>query len=193
LKKVNGWSSKLDTPFEITANEFMTWAVEDSKLDLIHNWVNALGNVKRAIECRTDELLYAMCLHVKSETEKWSFPKKVESLQHLGIIAPKILNKINKKRNQLEHQYIKPTKDDVEDALDVANLFIGYTEKYSMKGYRIAELRFGERAREERDLILIDRKNNTILIREKDNEHKLTIGSEDVWLKIAKEIVARII
>jgi len=35
----------------------------ESKSD--HALIDALGNAKRAIECRVDELLYALCLHVK--------------------------------------------------------------------------------------------------------------------------------
>ena len=30
----------------------------------------------------------------------------------------------------MEHQYIQPTASDVEDALDVATLFIAYTDKF---------------------------------------------------------------
>ncbi|MEA2075447.1 MAG: hypothetical protein U9O85_06905 [Euryarchaeota archaeon] len=47
-------------------------------------------------------------------------------MQKGGIIAPQILKKINDKRNLLEHEFKKPSLEQVEDALDVATLFISY-------------------------------------------------------------------
>ncbi len=51
-------------------------------------------------------------------------------MNSIGIISPEILKKINRKRNFLEHEYIYPSKEEVEDALDVAKLFVAYTNKY---------------------------------------------------------------
>lgn len=59
-----------------------------------------------------------------------NFPTKLDKLNQLGIIAPRILKKINHIRNLLEHQYKIPKKEEVEDAIDVAMLFIEYTNKF---------------------------------------------------------------
>lgn len=58
--------------------------------------------------------------------EHWNFPNKIKFMQKGGIIAPQILKKINDKRNLLEHEFKKPSLEQVEDALDVATLFISY-------------------------------------------------------------------
>jgi len=115
--------------YEICAEDFLKFALKDSKGGDLRSRVNALGNVKRAIECRVDSLLYNHCLHEKSEKERWFFPKKIEVIRKLGIVAPDILKKINKKRNELEHRYIKPTEDEVNDALGVAELFLTATDE----------------------------------------------------------------
>ena len=180
-QKIIDWISGLDHhPFEITASQFRDFAIEDSKMNSIHNRVNALSNVKRAIECRIDELLYGVCLHIKSERENWNFPKKIQVLGDLGILAPPILTKINRKRNQLEHQYVEPSRDDVEDALDVANLFIVYTDRFWIRG-PILEMRRGPK-----NLIAINRKKGIIAIKEGESVRELKISDEDGWLKVAK-------
>lgn len=172
------WEYSPDGGFEINAHQFQEFALEDSKSDSIHSRVNALSNVKRAIECRIDELLYGLCLHVKSEKEQWNFPRKLKALSEVGIIAPRILEKVNRQRNRLEHEYIQPTKEDVEDALDVASLFLSYSDFLNnspvvvrMSGFRVT----------------ISRKNGILTVKENEKEEReLKIGSDDSWLKIAK-------
>lgn len=177
---------KKEAPFEIEANQFRDFAIEDTKIDTVHQRVNAISNVKRAIECRIDELLYAFCLHIKSENEKWNFPKKIQVLGDLGVFAPRILQKINRKRNQLEHQYVKPTQEDVKDALDVATLFIGYTDRLlHYPNFMLMEIKW-----ELKNSMTINRKRGIIVIKEDDSVRKVKIGDEDGWLEVAK-IIAR--
>ena len=54
----------------------------------------------------------------------------MERLNKLGVVAPRILRKINKIRNILEHKYKLPDKKEVEDAIDIGILFIEYTNKF---------------------------------------------------------------
>jgi hypothetical protein len=121
---------QIDIPFEIDPRSFLKFAESDYRKKYPHHMVNALSNTKRAIECQLDSLLYAFGLFGKAQKERWSFRKKADSLSHLGILAPDILKKINRKRNLLEHEYRPPEKPEVEDALDVAKLFIEYTDKF---------------------------------------------------------------
>jgi hypothetical protein len=44
------------------------------------------------------------------------------------VLTPRILGKITHLRNRLEHDFATPSKRDVEDALDVATLFVSYAE-----------------------------------------------------------------
>ncbi len=172
---------------EIGAEDFHRFAIEDSKGRDLRSWVNALGNVKRAIECQIDTLLFIYCLHKKSQKEKWDFPKKIDVIQQLGIVAPRILGKINKKRNELEHGYIKPTKDDVDDALDVAKLFLAYTDgiaygpkrpivSYGLDGDFEVQLE-----RKKGFVKLVDYKNKT--------KKKAKINKDDGWIEFAKILV----
>lgn len=169
--------------YEICAKDFLQFAMEDYKGNDLRCWVNALGNVKRAIECRVDAILYSHCLYKKSEKEKWAFPKKVEVIGQLGIVAPRILKKINKKRNELEHGYIKPTEEDVEDALDIATLFLAYTnslEEESIVKYGVKKDFEIELKAKEGFVRLTDYKSNT--------GQKAKIDADDGWIEFAKAL-----
>lgn len=168
--------------YDITARDFLNFAIEDSKGDDVRSRVNALGNVKRAIECRMDTILRYYWLHVKSEKENWDFPMKSSVLQELGIIAPRILKKINRKRNQLEHEYLEPSRDDVEDALDVAILFLGYTDRLMHTPTEMET---------DNAIIKLDLKKGIIDIKDKkDKRHRVVeVGREEEWKMFAKTIV----
>lgn len=120
----------IKVPFELKAKDFLKFAECDLSSDSTHQQVNALSNIKRAIECQLDSLLFGFGLFRKSEKENWSFPHKIECLNKVGVISPSILKRINKKRVLLEHKYESPEKEQVEDALDVATLFVEYTNRF---------------------------------------------------------------
>jgi hypothetical protein len=167
---------------EIEAEDFLEFAKEDSKGTDLRSCVNALGNVKRAIECRIDSILYVYCLHKKSGKEKWDFPKKIEIIEQLGIVAPSILKRINKKRNELEHRYVKPTPEEVADGRDVAKLFLAYTSRLVAKpitGFEKEgdyEIKLN---REEGIATLIDKKK-TIGVQ------SASMDDDDGWLEFAR-------
>ena len=168
---------------EICAEDFLKFAMNDSKGRNLRSWVNALGNVKRAIECRVDSLLYNYCLHKKSEKERWNFPTKIEIIQQLGIIAPRILKKINKKRNELEHRYVKPTEADVDDALDIATLFLAYTNELANQpiiSYGVRDDFTVELKRKEGIIKLIDHANKI--------KKNAKIDDEDEMIEFAKRL-----
>jgi len=119
----------VETPFQIKPREFLRFAEHDLNDDYEHHLINALSNIKRAIDCQVDSLLIGFGLHDTTK-KRIDFPTKIALLNSLGIISPKILEKINRERNLLEHEYIKPDKDSVEDALDVATLFFAYTDRF---------------------------------------------------------------
>jgi len=126
-----GWGGgRIETPFDIKPSEFLKFAEDDLKIGGQHHLVNCLSNVKRSIECQIDSLLFGFGLHNRSKKEHWSFPKKVEVLNEISVVSPRLLTKINKLRNVLEHNYSLPDQERVEDALDIAVLFIKYTDKF---------------------------------------------------------------
>lgn len=120
-----------EIPFELKAEGFMNFAELDMKGGSDKDNVNALSNIKRAIENRMDSILFVFKYHKLAGD--WNFPEKMEKLNKLSIVAPRVLKKINKIRNLLEHQYQVPRKDQIEKAYDVAILFLAYTRNFIRK------------------------------------------------------------
>lgn len=112
-----------------------------ARRDLVENddraLVNAIGNIKRAIDCQLDVLLEIYGLLRLSMKQKWGFPRKIEIIQKTGVISPNILKRINKTRVDLEHFHKKPEREKVLMAVDVAELFI---ELHKYKTSRIVLL-----------------------------------------------------
>ncbi|MFK5915575.1 MAG: hypothetical protein QM484_14505 [Woeseiaceae bacterium] len=111
----------------ITPKEYLEYADKDLLQGGNHGYVNALSNAKRAIDCQITNLLFVLGL-----PKSGNIHKKIEKIENIGILAPRILKKVNKIRNLLEHEFQKPTADEAEDAVDIATLFIGATEKVFM-------------------------------------------------------------
>jgi hypothetical protein len=135
--RMDGWGNfDVEVPFETTAREFLEFAEHDLRNEYGHHLINSLSNVKRAIDCQIDSLLFGFGMLEISRKDRWSFPKKIDFLNYIGIISPRILKRINQKRNLLEHEFKKPLKSEVEDALDVAILFTEYTERFLVRALK---------------------------------------------------------
>jgi hypothetical protein len=109
--------------------DFLNFAVEDSsELEKERNRINCLSNCKRAIDSQVDRLIHSLGLLPLANKERWSIPKKLDFISGSGVVAPRILRNVNQLRNRLEHEFAAPSQLQVEDALDVATLFISYAE-----------------------------------------------------------------
>lgn len=114
----------LEYNFEIQPSEFIKYAELDIQEISNHGLVNALSNAKRAIDCQVDSVLGCFGL-----LSRRNFPQKMEILSKMGIIAPRIVNKVVKARNYLEHEFRQPEREQVEDAVDIATLFCTSLDK----------------------------------------------------------------
>jgi hypothetical protein len=126
-------------PFEMKPEDFITFAKADFFSTDAKGLVNALSNAKRAIDCQVDGFLVAIGLdpeRLEKQIGKDGIkflnaghlvtggPFKFRLLQALGFASPAIISRMRRLRNLLEHEYKKPRKKDVSDAIDVAELFV---------------------------------------------------------------------
>ena len=121
----------IEIPFDLTAKNFLDFAGDDLKSDSPRETINALGNIKRSIDCLFDSLLFAVNFFEDSKRGRWSFPEKMSFLGEIGIITPYILSRINSMRNLLEHEFKKPDRKEVEVAYDVATLLYFATTRFA--------------------------------------------------------------
>lgn len=100
--------------------EFLSLAEDDFERGGLSTLINATTNVKRAIVCQLDQLLISFGY----QSLRLDVPEKIKRLRALGLLAPSLLRKVVKMRNILEHEYGRPELKSVEEALDIASLFV---------------------------------------------------------------------
>lgn len=122
--------SSIKNPFDFSGIKYLHFAEADLESNLKHKYVNALSNAKRALDCQLELLLIAFGFYRISKKEGWNIPKKLNTLKSIAVVTPRILNKINKLRNKVEHDFLKPNSEQVEDFVDVTSLFIESTKRY---------------------------------------------------------------
>ncbi len=115
-------------PWDIRPSDYVQFAQEDAEGSDKRSIVNALSNAKRALECQIDPLMLALGL--ESIAKKLNIPKKLELLNDLKVIAPRVLRKVNKYRNEMEHAYTCPEHDSVLDFVDIVFLFVEATKHH---------------------------------------------------------------
>ena len=131
LKNAGSAGESVEVPFELLAKNFLDFACDDLKGDSLRDTINALGNIKRSIDCLFDSLLFAVNFLEDSKRGRWTFPEKMSFLGEIGIITPYILSRINSMRNLLEHEFKKPDRKEVEVAYDVAVLLCSATIRFT--------------------------------------------------------------
>jgi len=124
----------LNFPFEQTGDDYLKSAERDLQHEDNSGNINALTNAKRAIDCQLEALISKFGL-----PKKKTFPERTTQLQRIGLVAPRILQKVNKTRNFLEHEFMVPERSAAEDAVDIATLFVKVTNSIFYDFYSQAE------------------------------------------------------
>ena len=109
---------------DISPEEFVAFARMDTVQEDKRGLVNAMSNAKRAIECQAD-----FALECLTRRKGRDMPQKLERLRELGVVAPGIVRKVSRIRNYLEHEYRLPDRATVEEAVDIAELFVAACTK----------------------------------------------------------------
>ena len=109
---------------EIEPYDFLLQAEEDFERGERSAGINALTNAKRAIVSQMDQAL----LTFGYKSFRWNIPRKLDVLAELGFVAPRILKRVSSARNLLEHEYKRPSPQEIEDALDLAWLFVSASQ-----------------------------------------------------------------
>jgi hypothetical protein len=122
-----GWMKTRNEP--ISSEQYLIFAEEDlGDGNSARNLVNAITNAKRALHLRMEDMCLGFGFNAFGGPK--SFPRMVDYISRFGIAAPRILNRLNQLRNQVEHDYISPNLQDVETFIDVASLFIAATQRW---------------------------------------------------------------
>ena len=90
--------------------------------------INAVGNAKRAFHLQVERLCDAFGWKKVGKRRNPNFGTLLDYLGQCGVLSPNILRKLNSTRNKVEHEYIVPETSQVEDYLDIVELFLMATK-----------------------------------------------------------------
>lgn len=115
----------------LSPNDFQKWACQDIKGGGGRSTANALTNAKRAIHARIDEILYALRIQYASNwPERPATVDKLKAIKRLKIPAIAIVQVLTERRNDLEHTYLLPPRNQVEADVDTAAMWLSESESY---------------------------------------------------------------
>lgn len=123
------WSCIKTRDKPISAEQYLKFAESDLfDGESERHLVNALTNAKRALHLRMEDV--CLGFGFASFEGRRSFPRMTEFISNVGVTAPRILNRLNQLRNQVEHEFIVPNRSEVETFVDVSSLFVASTQRW---------------------------------------------------------------
>lgn len=112
-------------PRFVSPRDFLMWAQSDLKGSDKRSCGNALGNIKKALHSKIDEIIWKT--HVRY-TRDWdpqcSTETKLKVLKKIGVEHREIVTLITNIRNRFEHKYFVPTKAEVSAYLGIADMWM---------------------------------------------------------------------
>lgn len=137
----------LNYNLEIEPSEFLDYAKFDLLEGTRKGLINSISNVKRAIDCQVDKTLLSFGFDISKlppyindfirifNKSNDSAMQKLLVLNCLNIAPSKVISDIRKFRHKLEHEYKIPSKKQVTDATEIAELFINAVENKLIKSF----------------------------------------------------------
>jgi len=110
--------------FEISPREYLKFAEEELNRGSLASLINCIAHLKHAMDSQIDIFLYSINLLEEFKKKRLSFPKKIEFIEKIGIFRSKSLKKLNLIRNKMEHEYKKPTIEELDLYFDLVFSFI---------------------------------------------------------------------
>ena len=128
--------SGTENPFDLSARDFLRFAKFDFKSNDKKGNINALTNAKRAIDCQIDSAFTIFGIEYDkipnssnkiielSGLKNLDLPHKLKLIQAVDFAPSGLISKTRTLRNKLEHYYKIPEKEEVHDAIELAELFV---------------------------------------------------------------------
>lgn len=94
--------------YDISPEEFLDFAGSAMKAGTKEGIVNAVSNLKRALDCEMDMFFESINMKRILDKNNLGFEKKTRFLADIGMFPIQSINKLNWMRNKMEHEYKTP-------------------------------------------------------------------------------------
>ena len=111
-------------PYEVSPHNYLSEAEVSLSRLTSGGDREAVANAKRAIDCQIEAVIETLGLRSGN-----TFPSRLAAIRTIGLVAPRILEKINKLRNTIEHDFVNPSREQAELAVDTTLLFVELTHR----------------------------------------------------------------
>lgn len=129
---------------EVKPATYCEFAMQDlAEPDSPRTRINAISNAKRAFHLQIELLTDALGFDRSNHRRPGAFPARVDFAALCGVVTPRIMSKLNKLRNEVEHEYVQPLRDTADDFVDVVALYVDASDKYVRSFPVIRELYVG--------------------------------------------------
>ena len=116
--------------YDISAEELLVFAENAIISGTKEGVVNAISNLKRALDYEMD--MFLECINLKRIFDKKNlkFEKKTQFLADIGLFPIQSINKLNMMRNKLEHEYRMPEISDLHTYYELVWSVVKIVELY---------------------------------------------------------------
>ena len=120
----SGGSDIIIPVYEISAEGFLGFAERAIDTGTTEGLVNAVANLKRALDCGMDAFFESINLRGVFAKNNLKFEKKTQFMADIGLFPIRSINKLNLIRNKMEHEYRKPEISDLHTYYELVWSFI---------------------------------------------------------------------
>ena len=118
--------TQISLPEGLSPRNYLQFAIDDLGMGSERELINSASNSKKALHLQVKLISDALGFKAPRK-EKDNFPPRLELCKACGVVGSRVLKKLNRLRNAIEHDYIAPTKEQAEDFIDVVELFLAAT------------------------------------------------------------------
>lgn len=143
------WTTSSSEALALDGDVSPAMYLEFAKIDLRENdglrsLVNAVSNAKRSLHLQSELISDALGVRSLAPKGQISFPKRLGFIRDCGVVGGSILNKLNRIRNAVEHDYIIPDEMVAQDFIDVVELFVAASERLVKSFPSMAEVQYDD-------------------------------------------------
>lgn len=135
--------SDIDIPiYDTSAEEYLSFAENAIALETKEGLINAISNLKRALDCEMDMFFESINIKRIFDKKNLKFEKKTRFLADIGLFPIRSINKLNRMRNKMEHEYKTPEISDLYTYFELVWSVVKIIDLYLELLYINGEIQF---------------------------------------------------